>query len=243
MGPAAVTDDDLIAWLAREDWAPNTRRCALASLRVFFGWLHATGRRDDNPAATLPNVRGIVGKPRPVPERALRLAVLAAGDRERLMLALGACAGLRRAEIATLRGDCLERDLEGWSLRIVGKGGRERIVPVSDDLAAMVEARGTGWTFPGQMRADGTPVRGDRAAGHLSPARVGELVSALLPDGWTTHTLRHRFASAAYRADRDIRAVQELLGHASVATTQVYTAIPDDARRRASTAAGIVGVA
>ena len=47
------------------------------------------------------------------------------------------------------------------------------------------------------------------AAGHLSAGRVGELVSELLPDGWTTHTLRHRFASAAYRADRDIRAVQE----------------------------------
>ena len=54
-----------------------------------------------------------------------------------------------------------------------------------------------------------------------------------LPDAWTTHTLRHRFASAAYAADRDIRAVQELLGHASVSTTQIYTAIPAEAARRA----------
>nr|WP_279386717.1 tyrosine-type recombinase/integrase [Tsukamurella pulmonis] len=161
-----------------------------------------------------------------------------AGDRERLMLALGACAGLRRAEIAQCRGDALERDLDGWSLRVVGKGGRVRRVPLSDDLAEQVQARGTGWTFQGQMRA-GRAIHGDRSAGHLSAGRVGELVSELLPDGWTTHTLRHRFASAAYRADRDIRAVQELLGHVSVATTQVYTAVPDDAKRRAALAAGI----
>lgn len=113
-----------------------------------------------------------------------------------------------------------------------------RRVPLSDDLAEQVQARGTGWTFQGQMR-DGRAIHGDRSAGHLSAGRVGELVSELLPDGWTTHTLRHRFASAAYRADRDIRAVQELLGHVSVATTQVYTAVPDDAKRRAALAAGI----
>lgn len=59
----------------------------------------------------------------------------------------------------------------------------------------------------------------------------------------TTHTLRHRFASAAYRADRDIRAVQELLGHASVATTQIYTAVPDDAVRRAAGVAAVRAVA
>ena len=60
-----------------------------------------------------------------------------------------------------------------------------------------------------------------------------KLIARTLPDAWTTHTLRHRFASAAYAADRDIRAVQELLGHASVSTTQIYTAIPAEAARRA----------
>ena len=154
------------------------------------------------------------------------------------MLALGACAGLRRAEIATCRGDALERDLDGWSLRVLGKGGRVRRVPLTDDMADQISARGTGWTFQGQV-SDGQAVLGDRTAGHLSAGRVGELVSELLPNPWTTHTLRHRFASAAYRADRDIRAVQELLGHVSVATTQVYTAVPDDAKRRAARAASL----
>lgn len=237
-GPAVVAGDDVAAWLASDEWSANTRCSARASVRAFFAWVRSTGRRGDDPTAALLAIAPTPGRPRPCPESALLVAVRRAGDRERLMLALGACAGLRRAEIAQCRGDALERDLDGWSLRVVGKGGRVRRVPLSDDLAEQVQARGTGWTFQGQMR-DGRAIHGDRAAGHLSAGRVGELVSELLPDGWTTHTLRHRFASAAYRADRDIRAVQELLGHVSVATTQVYTAVPDDAKRRAALAAGI----
>lgn len=64
-------------------------------------------------------------------------------------------------------------------------------------------------------------------------------MSELLPGRWTAHTLRHRFGTVTYAADHDIRAVQELLGHASVATTQIYTAVPDDAKRRAALAASL----
>ena len=238
VGPGAIGGDAVAAWLASDDWSANTRCSARASVRAFFAWAEQTRRRADDPTAALLTIAPTPGRPRPCPESALLTAVKRAGDRERLMLALGACAGLRRAEIAACRGDALERDLDGWSLRVIGKGGRIRRVPLSDELAEQVQARGSGWTFPGQIR-DGRVVLGDRSAGHLSAGRVGELVSELLPDKWTTHTLRHRFASAAYRADRDIRAVQELLGHVSVATTQVYTAVPDAAKRRAALAASL----
>ena len=237
-GPGQIDGDALAAWLASDGWSPNTRCSARASLRAFFAWAGQTGRRADDPTAALLTIAPTPGRPRPCPESALLEAVRAAGDRERLMLALGACAGLRRAEIAACRGDSLERDLDGWSLRVTGKGGRVRRVPLTDEIAEQIHARGPGWTFQGQVR-DGRAVLGDRSAGHLSAGRVGELVSDLLPGTWTTHTLRHRFASAAYRADRDIRAVQELLGHVSVATTQVYTAVPDDAKRRAARAAAL----
>lgn len=76
----------------------------------------------------------------------------------------------------------------------------------------------------------------DPVAG-LSPAYVSKLISRALPAGVTAHMLRHRFASAAYRGERDIRTVQELLGHSNVATTQVYTAVPDGALRAAVEAA------
>ena len=238
-GPALLDADALAEWLAADGWSANTRCSARASVRAFFEWTRQTGRRADDPTAALLTIAPTPGRPRPCPEGALLEAVRAAGDRERLMLALGACAGLRRAEIATCRGDALERDLDGWSLRVVGKGRRVRRVPLTDEVAEQIRARGPGWTFQGQV-LDGRAVLGDRAAGHLSAGRVGEIVSELLPGAWTTHTLRHRFASAAYRADRDIRAVQELLGHVSVATTQVYTAVPDEAKRRAVLAAATV---
>lgn len=224
--PLAVTIEDVEDWLANPDWSQNTRRSHRTTVVGFFRWCKAAGIRTDDPTALLLTIPGVIGKPRPCPEQALRKALMAADERARLMLALGAGVGLRRAEIAAVRGEHVEDTLDGPVLRVVGKGGRERLLPIDDDLAARLRAR-RGWCFPSPN------------GGHLTPAHVGKIVSRLLPDGWTTHTLRHRFASAAYRADRDLRAVQELLGHASVATTQIYTAIPDDARRRARTAAAV----
>lgn len=224
-GPDEVTRDALESWLANPDWSANTRRSARSSLVAFFRWLQVTGRRSDDPAATLPTVKAVIGKPRPCPEKHLRSAVIAAGPRERLMLTLGAGYGLRRSEIAAVRGDHVEDALGGPVLRVEGKGGRVRMIPITDETADRLRER-QGYAFPNEQRG-----------GHLTPAHVGKCISRLLPEGWTTHTLRHRFASAAYLADRDIRAVQELLGHSSVATTQIYTAIPAEATRRGVAAA------
>ena len=96
-----------------------------------------------------------------------------------------------------------------------------RVIPITNALAHEILAA-DGFLFPGQID------------GHLSAAYVSKLISRALPEGWTAHTLRHRFASRAYvGAGKDIRAVQELLGHASVATTQIYTAVEDDVMRQA----------
>jgi integrase/recombinase XerC len=119
----------------------------------------------------------------------------------------------------------------GAELLVHGKGDRERIISISDELADLIAGGsllrtpvgGTeaGWLFPGE---DG---------GHLSPRWVGRLCAAVLPDAWTMHTLRHRFATRAYRGSRNLRAGQTLLGHSSVATTERYTAV-DDAEVRAA---------
>lgn len=145
------------------------------------------------------------------------------------MLVLAAEAGCRRAEIAAARREDLEIGVKGACLRIVGKGSHARMVPISDSLARLIADRPAGWLFPSTV-----------AGQHLAPAYVGQLMSALLPGDWTAHTLRHRFATAAYAVDHDLRAVQELLGHASVATTQVYTAVPDGAKRRAASGAAVL---
>lgn len=151
-------------------------------------------------------------------------AILAADERVRLMIALGSH-GLRRGEIARAHTDALRADLGGVALDVDGKGGKRRLVPLTDALGRELGRLPAGWVFPSP------------AGGHLTPAHVGKLVSRCLPAGVTPHQLRHRFATRAYAATRDIEAVRQLLGHASLVTTQRYVATPADALRAAVVAA------
>ena len=220
--PWAVTTAQLVAWCGRQDWSRETRRGVRASLVSFWAWAAGSGHVSESPAACLPPVKPAPALPRPAPETALRAAVLAADERTRLILHLAAYAGLRRAEIAQVHARDLLPDLVGWSLRVHGKGGRQRVVPLPAWLAEQVEQRAAGgWLLPGDDH------------GHLSARWVGKLATDALPGHWTLHTLRHRFASRAYAGGRDLIAVQQLLGHASVATTQRYVRPPDDALRAA----------
>lgn len=225
LDPWTATLDDLTEWQAGHGWGPETLRSFRAALRGFYNWAHLTGRISVNPALLLPSVIPPAGQPRPASEDMLRAALATAHPRERLMVEMAARAGLRRGEIARSRREDVERDIDGWWLRVLGKGSKTRRVPLSPALAAEIRRMPDGWLFPGQIN------------GHLSPPRVGELVSALLPETWTAHSLRHRFASKAYAGERDLRAVQELLGHAKVSTTQRYTLVPDGALRAAVNAA------
>jgi integrase len=148
------------------------------------------------------------------------------------MLRLAGEAGLRRAEVAQVHHRDLSAGLDGASLLVHGKGGKLRVVPISESLAAALRAAHTpgmpedSWLFPTGL------------GGHLSPDVVGRLVARALPDGWTMHTLRHRFGTRAYRGTRNLRAVQVLLGHESIATTERYTAVDDAEIRAAMIAAG-----
>lgn len=218
--PAAVTGDSLLAWFARHRWANETRRGVRSTLRAFFGWAVDSGHSSHNPALELPVVKPSPPSPRPVPDRHYEEALARARPRERLMLRLAAEVGLRRAEVAVIHSRDLREDLDGWSIVVHGKGGKDRTLPLSTSLAVALLALPEGFAFPGNME------------GHLSPRRVGDLVSDLLPDGWTMHKLRHRFATRAYAVDRDVFTVQDLLGHASPATTRAYVAMPRDSLRR-----------
>lgn len=219
--PATVTREDLLEWLASHGWDRATLRSYRAALRTFFRWAVESGRLKSSPAETLPSPGLTPPSPRPAPEVVYREALARADERTRLMLRLAAELGLRRCEVASVHARDVVPDLVGYSLRVEGKGGRTRTIPMPDALAATVlrHAEG-GWLFPGD---DG---------GHLSPHWVGKLVSRVMPEGWTMHTLRHRAASRWYAIDHDLVTTRELLGHASLATTQAYVAAPDDARRR-----------
>lgn len=225
--PMSISTEDLVIYLGGQAWSAETRRSYRASLRGFYLWAQATGRRRDNPAALLPAIKLPRGMPRPTPEHIYRQAFLDADDRTRLMVQLAAVCGLRRGEIARVRTVDVIPDLVGQSLRVVGKGGHERLVPMPVDLARQIQEHPSGFLFPSSARP-GT---------HLTPHHVGKLVSRVLPEGWTCHTLRHRCATVAYHSTRDLRAVQELLGHAKPETTARYTQVPAHAIRDAVTAA------
>lgn len=221
--PALVRSAHLIEWAAAHEWSRETRRSIYASLRRFFSWALSTGLTDEDPTTGLPSVKPAPAIPRPAPERVYAAALAGANPRARMIVRLAAEAGLRRAEIARVARDDLFEDLDGWSLRVEGKGERVRIVPLSDSLA------GTLRTFIGRRIWAFPSSTGD----HLTPRHVGKIAGSVLPDPWTLHTLRHRFATVAHEETRDLIAVQRLLGHASVATTQRYVAT-DRRRLRAA---------
>lgn len=219
--PFVLDVGDLAVWLGGNGWGTETLRSYRASLRAFYSWAVAAGHCERSPAAALPTIKASAGKPRPAPEDVLAEAVRSSDRRVRLMLRLGAHAGLRRAEIAAVHTRDVFEDLDGWSLRVKGKGSRMRLVPLTRWLALEVRSVPAGWVFPSP------------AGGHLTPAHVGKLMSEALGPGWTAHTLRHRFATRAYAVERDLRAVQELLGHSKPETTAIYTQVPVGAKRRA----------
>lgn len=211
---------DIASWLANDNWAASTRRSARSALTTFFAWMRRAGHRLDDPAAETMAVRVPMPPPKPVAESTLREALANAPAHVNLMLLLGAFAGLRRAEIAGLHADHV--DLETGMLRITGKGQKTRLIPIHPSLSPHLERlkRDGGWAFPNPHGY------------HITPTTVGRLVKPYLGN-LSTHSLRHRFATQVHANSHDLRATQELLGHSSLATTQRYLQVTDEAKSAA----------
>lgn len=225
--PQCVTRDQLTAYIGRQGRGHRTAHGIRASLRDFFAFVKLQGFRDDDPTVDLPHIRQSRSRPRPCPDNAAYLALTETEDlRVRLAIRIMVETGIRRAEAAQLRPtDVVGDDGGHHALHVTGKSGDERIVPITKDLADVIRSAPGDYIFPSS------------AGGHLSPRHLGKVIAQALPGDWTAHTLRHRFATKAYAATRDIRAVQELLGHASPTTTAVYTAVSDQSMRAAAMAA------
>lgn len=226
-GPEDVTTEQIVQAFARQQWKPETRKAYRNTISSFFRWLHKSGRRSDDPSLDVPRVKKPHAHPRPCPDRYIAVAMEMATSSERLMIRLGAECGLRRGEIARVHSDDVVADSAGRSLIVRGKGDKQRIVPLPDDLAGIImDARG--YLFPG------------RFGGHVEESYIGDHISRLLPDGYAAHTLRHRFATTAYAATHDLFVVAELLGHESVETTEHYVAMPDGRLREAMAAVRLI---
>jgi integrase/recombinase XerC len=239
MGAAAlagVATGDMRAWMARERGRGLSARSmarALSAVKSFHAWL-AEARGLVAPAVTAtrgPRVKARL--PRPVAAEAARELIatveaqslepwVAARDVAVVTLLYGC--GLRISEALGLRqGDAPLAE----SLRIRGKGGRERMVPVLPAVRAAIEAYRELCPYrPGPAAPLFLGARG----GALNPRLVQKAMAAArmqigLPATATPHALRHSFATHLLEAGGDLRSIQELLGHASLATTQVYTGV------------------
>lgn len=222
-GPEDVTTEQIVQVFARQQWKPETRKAYRNTISSFFRWLHKSCRRSDDPSLDVPRVKKPHAHPRPCPDKYITAAMEKATAAEKLMIRFGAECGLRRGEIARVHSDDVVADSAGHSLIVRGKGDKQRIVPLPDDLAAIV-MDANGYLFPG------------RFGGHVEESYIGDHISRLLPDGYAAHTLRHRFATTAYAATHDLFVVAELLGHESVETTEHYVAMPDGRLREATAA-------
>ena len=230
---------EIRAWLAHlrqgdKPLSPRSLSQALSAIRTFHGFLD---RRLDTPNAAVALVRGprvVPGAPRPVSEDQAR-GILAepAFDpdredwevaRDQAVLTLLYGCGLRISEALSLtRADAPL----GESLRITGKGSKTRIVPVLPAVREAVDAYVA--EAPFALAPDGPLFRAKRG-GALSPRHVQATVQTLrsrlgLPASATPHALRHSFATHLLGAGADLRSIQELLGHASLSTTQRYTEV------------------
>lgn len=212
--PDDVTTAQIVHVFASQDWSPETRKAYRATAVSFFKWMQASGYREDDPSAKLPSVRKPQPHPHPCPDASISRALRSAHGHDVIMLRLAAECGLRRGEIARVRSDDLVRDARGWMLIVRGKGDKQRLVPLPDDLAHAIDAA-HGWLLPG------------RWSGHVEESYVGKHLSRLLPDGYGAHSLRHRFATTVYADTSDLLVVSRLLGHASTETTERYVAMPD----------------
>ena len=241
--PAAATTDELERWIAEQrahGLAATTIARRTAAARSFFRHQQLLGTRADNPAAALELPRRTRTLPRTLsPAEAERLIDAAAGTapralRDAALVELLYGAGLRVSEAVGLEKGGV--DLEQRLVLVTGKGGKQRIVPIG---RAAVEAlrrylsRGRPYLDTRHrpelfLNAKGGPLT--RAGAFLILRRLAEK-AGLEPGRVHPHLLRHSFATHLLEGGADLRSVQEMLGHADLATTELYTHVSDRRRR------------
>lgn len=241
LGDLSQADTDALAGLGKV-WASLAasslaRRCS--ALRQFYGFLVDEGIREDDPSGGLPKPRTRRPLPRVLSrsevERFLVLAeeeaVSGRKDAVRLLTLLELLygSGLRASELVSLPLASVPRDAP--FLHVTGKGGQQRMVPVSTRarqalsrwLAVRSEAGRSKFLFPSTG-----------ASGHLTRVRLFQLLRELAaradidPTRVSPHVLRHAFASHLLEGGADLRVLQMLLGHADIATTQIYTHVESE---------------
>jgi integrase/recombinase XerC len=200
----------------------------LAALRAFFAWLARDGSHaNPSEAVSAPKVPRMLPVHLSVDDLSRLLSApdvaTALGRRDRALLEVLYSCGLRAAEAVGLSWNAIH---EGIGVaRVRGKGSKERVVPMGAEALASLRAYRDGWRGP---RKEENAVFLNAGGGRLTTRSVGRIVerhlrAAGIVTPATPHSLRHSFATHLLESGADLRAIQEMLGHASIATTQRYT--------------------
>lgn len=237
---------DYFAWRTRHGYSPRSNARLLSTLRAFFALQLRRGARADDPTALLDPPKLPRSLPKALSEREIE-ALLAAPDvstptglRDRAMLELMYAAGLRVSELTGLAATAV--NMRQGALRVMGKGGKERLVPLGEEALHWLQ----------RYLAEARPVLAGKrapAALFLSPSGPGAVEAPSRQQFWqlvkrhaaaagidprriSPHGLRHSFATHLLNHGADLRALQMLLGHASLSTTQIYTLVAREQLKR-----------
>lgn len=212
--------------------APSSMQRERTDMQAFFRYLRAEGVIRTDPAAELERIKVAKGRPRPYTVAQIsELLNSGAYHRTRVMIILGYLHGLRAHEIAKIQSR--DFDLVTMQLKVIGKGGKERDMPIHPVLLPEIC----------QMPAEGYwfPARGGRG-GHIHWRSVSDLMTkakkraGIVDPRLSGHSLRHSFGTQLVRSGTDLRTAQVMLGHSSLATTEIYIGVDEDRLAEASAA-------
>lgn len=218
---------DLRLQLGREGIAAGSRRTERGAFVAFYTFAHEDGYRGDNPTTRLAPVTAPKGEPRPFTADQID-AMLTSGAyrRTRAMILVGYYQGFRVSSIARIHARDI--DLDGMTIRTIGKGGKDRTLPLHPMVAELAHTMpSTGYWFP--ARKD--PSRPMSSAAVTNLITLAKKRAGITDPTLTPHSLRHAFGTDLVDSGVDIRVIQELMMHESLATTQIYTGVSASKKR------------
>lgn len=242
--PRDATVEDIRTWLtvmSKAGMAASSSARRLSAIRQFHKFLYAEGRRGDDPTATIDSPRRGRALPKLLSEGEVAVMLMQAGDqpgaaglRMKALMELLYATGMRVSELVALPLSAVAREQDFVVVR--GKGEKERLVPLTGKanvaLAAYKAVRPTFLPEGGKESKWLFPSNGKE--GHLTRQRFGQMLKELAaqsgidPARVSPHVLRHAFASHLLAHGADLRAVQQMLGHSDISTTQIYTHVLDE---------------
>lgn len=213
--------------VGREGVSLGTRRTERAVLVAFYSFAVEEGYRDDDPTTRLPKIRVGRGTPRPFSQEQIeRMLNSGAYAKTRAMILVGYYQGFRVSSISRVHG--ADVDLASGTIRTVAKGSKRLTLPLHPVIAELAKSMpADDWWFP----SDRTPEGHVRSGTVTDAVRDAKRRAGITDPKLTAHSLRHAFGTDLVDAGVDIRVIADLMGHESVATTQIYTGVSAERRR------------